>query len=217
MKSADHPPVGIDATCRFVASHYAGNRGIWAYQAFDYINTTFFDDHLPTPLIVWALTPHGSCLGYTSTKSAIIVLHPSLLGGTEKDDPWGYPPELLGPPFAFDTVLHECMHLHIEHCLGGWSGKGTSSHNNDLWVNEVNRIAPLISLDIKAERSKTKRVPIDGEPTKRGKQPTKVIRASGSTVPFDAIAKFPRAVRLHLGQTQWYLDKKLPFPHALEK
>jgi len=68
-----------------------------------------------------------------------------------------------------------------------------------------------------AARSKTRRVPIDGaEPGKRGKMPTRVVRATESTVSFDALSRFPSGVRVELGLTSCYTDKTLPFPHALE-
>jgi hypothetical protein len=42
-----------------------------------------------------------------------------------------------------------------------------------------------------AARSATKRVPVDGPPGKRGKPPTKVVRDTEGTVPFDTVARFP--------------------------
>lgn len=127
-----------------VAEHYYGERGLWSYEMFEAINDTFFDGKLPWPHIVWALTPHGACLGYTSAgRAPVVVLHPSLLGGTEKVNPWGVPERWLGPAYAFDVLLHESIHVNVEYCLGGWQGEGTSSHNNEVWIAEVNRLAPV--------------------------------------------------------------------------
>jgi hypothetical protein len=71
---------------------YWGQRGLFAYQAFDWANKTLFDNQLPWLLIQWALMPHGGCLGHTLCRRAIppvITLHPSLFGATEKGNPWG--------------------------------------------------------------------------------------------------------------------------------
>jgi hypothetical protein len=60
-----------------IADYYAPRHGQWACRAFDAINTTFFDGRLPRPLIVWALTAYGRCLGLTKlTERPTIVLHP---------------------------------------------------------------------------------------------------------------------------------------------
>ncbi len=204
----------VDAACRLIARHYGGARGTWAYEAFDHINATLFDGELPTPLIMWALTPHGGCLGYTQPGAApIITLHPSLLGGTQKPNPWKIDPALLGVAYAYDVLIHECIHVSVHYRLGG--ADCPTSHNNPQWIGEVNRIAPLLGLTITAERSKAKRVPIAGESTKTGKPATKVVRTSEGTIPFAAVATFPHAVRVLLGQTAWYEQNALPFPHAL--
>ena len=202
----------IDAACRLVAGYYGGDAGRWAYAAFDHINATLFAGELPTPLIIWALTPHGACLGSTRPGTApLVTLHPSLLGGREKSNPWGVDPALLGVAYAYDALVHECLHISVASRLGGWAGTGQTSHNNPGWIAEVNRIAPLLGLDITAVPSRTQRVPVPGSPTKRGKQPTKVIRTSGGTIPFRAVATFPHGARLHLGQTAWYTHNHLPF------
>jgi hypothetical protein len=74
--------------------------------------------HLPWPHIIWALTPYGSCLGYSYRAGPpVIVLHPSLLGGTEKANPWQVPAGWLGWRFAADVLLHEAMHLSVIHRL----------------------------------------------------------------------------------------------------
>ncbi len=210
----DEYAADVDAACRLIARHFGGARGTWAYEAFDYINATLFAGELPTPLIVWTITPHGKCLGQTRRGAApVVTLHPSLLGGREKVNPWGIDPALLGVAYAYDVLIHECMHVSVEHRLGG--AKGPTSHNNPQWIGEVNRIAPLIGLTITAERSKVKRVPIADELTTTGKPATKVVRTSEGTIPFAAAATFPHAVRVLLGQTDWYEQNALPFPHAL--
>ncbi len=206
-------PTELAAACRLIARHYDGAKGVWAYEAFDFINAAYFGGRLPTPLIRWTLTPHGRCLGFTRVAAAPeIALHPSLLGGTEKPNPWGVSPAELGVAYAFDTLVHECIHVENQCVQGGWHGTGDTSHNNPLWVGEVNRLAPLLGLaGVRAGTSGTKRVAVEGAPTTRGKPPTKVARTTDGTVPFGAVAAFPAGVRRHLGLVGVYLRDELPF------
>lgn len=201
----------IDA-CKLVARHYEGKRGIFAYRAFEHINATFFDDALPWPLIVWALTPHGRSQAEVRVGKAPpkIVLHPSSLRGTEKPNPWEVDPSWLGWCFAYDLLLHECMHVKVVYLGNG--RRGRTPHDCAQWVAEINRIAPLLGLgDIRAEVSKVKRVPIEGQTTKTGKPATKVKRVNGGNVPSAALAGFPHSVRALLGATDFYTRNVLPF------
>jgi tagatose-1,6-bisphosphate aldolase non-catalytic subunit AgaZ/GatZ len=54
---------------------------------------------------------------------------------------------------ASDVLLHEMIHQRVSQ-TGGWVG-GTS-HNNERFVEEVNRIAKLLGMDIKARVFKQK-------------------------------------------------------------
>jgi hypothetical protein len=157
-----------------------------------------FFDELPCPSIIVGLTPHGGCLGMTySPRYSVaprIVLHQSLWRGTQKENPWKVPPDLLGPRFALDTLIHECIHVSANYRLGG--GIGESSHNNPQWIGEVNRIAPLIGLhDVKAAMSKPKR---------KGAQ---VQRCCDGNITFDQASRFPRAVRMARGEHGYYRDR----------
>lgn len=228
-----HDPILLPDACRAVARHYFGAAGVFAYAAFDYLNATYFDGALPDPLITWALTAHGRCLGAThrASSAAVITLHPSLLGGhspragrsrlgdQDAVAPWGIPPDLLGPVLACDVLLHECIHLTI--AARGETG-GPSSHNNPAWIAEVNRLAPMVGLpDLVAGRSTTIRVPqSDAPPGPRGRPPTVVQRVSGAAyagepLPFAAVAGFPYAAYQLLGRTDRYRTGILPFPHPL--
>jgi hypothetical protein len=202
------------AACKLIARHYGGPRGEFAYECFEHINATLFGGELPWPLITWALTPHGGCLGYTQVcQSAppVIVLHPSLLGGTENKNPWGRDPAILGVCYAYDVLVHECTHVKVG-CLGGWRDAGPTSHNNPLWVAEVNRLAPLLGLgNIQAGRSRLKRVPVNGQLTKTGKPATRVARVSETALPYSCVYMFPYALREHLGRTDFYRANVLPF------
>jgi hypothetical protein len=198
--------------CKEIAKHYYGGKGIFAYEAFEDINARFFEGELPTPLIQWALTAHGRCLGLTaSNKLPVITLHPSLLGGTEKKSPWGVDPALLGVCYAYDVLLHECIHVSTRYLLK-WDGAGDSSHNNPVWVGEVNRIAPLLGFEgIDAQQTRVKRITVEGEKTKRGKDTTKPARVNEGNIPYDAVCGFPHAMRQHFGILDFYQENRLPF------
>jgi hypothetical protein len=190
--------ISIEEACHLVAEHYHGKRGRWIYQAFDWINDTLFAGELPCPLLVLGLTAHGGCLGWTQSsiaKPPTIMLHPSIWGGTEKEDPWGIPPDILGARYALDVLLHESMHVSVNYRLGGPSA-GDSSHNNPEWIAEVNRIAPLIGLPgVQAACSAVKR---EGKKTRR---------VCDGNIPLRAAARFPYAVRELRGELGYYRDR----------
>jgi hypothetical protein len=173
---------------------------VWAYQAFDHLTATYWAGRLPTPLILWLITPYGKCLGDTAPCTpSLIRLHPQL--------------RARGYGFAYEVLLHECIHHAIHSGLVAAPSRGSSSHNNPAWVSEVNRLAPLLGLDIVAGRSTHQRVPIEGAPpTKRGKQPTRVERVTTGTVPYKAVATFPYGVRQHLGLLDWYAQHRRHTP-----
>ncbi len=205
----------IEAACKLLAEHYYGSRGALAYEAFDHINTTFFDDRLPTPNIQWLITPYGRCLGFTSPNVTnrvppLVALHPALLGGGMSNNPWGVAQKYLGACYAYETLLHECMHVAV-HCLMG-GNTGPTSHNSPEWVSEVNRIAPMIGLGgINAAMSKPKRVAAESGLTKTGKPATTVKRVSDGNIPFGAVASFPFGTREFLGDLGIYERNELPF------
>jgi hypothetical protein len=129
-------------SCLTIAQHSYGRKGVWAYETFAFINASYFADRLPWTHILWGLTAHGHCIAWASSardksRPPIVMLHPSLLGGTEREDPWRIPPEWLGPSLAFDTLLHEAIHIHIDYNLGGHNGR--TSHDCKRWVRQVNR------------------------------------------------------------------------------
>ena len=205
----------IEAACKLLANHYYGERGEFAYQAFDHINATFFSGDLPTPNIQWLLTSFGHCLGFTSPTvktrvPPLVALHPSILGGGLSDDPWGIAQKYLGACYAYEVLLHECIHVSVHYLLGGNTGE--SSHNSPQWISEVNRIAPMIGLDgINAAMSKPKRVAAESGFTKTGKPATTVKRVCDGNVPFKAVSTFPHGVRQFLNDLSIYEQNALPF------
>lgn len=198
-----------------VARHFYGDKGVWAYSLFEELNKAFFDSQLPWPHISWAITPYGACLGYSyASGPPVIVLHPSLLHGSEKANPWGVPSSWLGWRFAADVLLHEMIHLSVIYRLGGWSGSGETSHNNPAWVAEVNRLISVLRIPAtdlsKAGMTRTKRIPIEGPLTARGKMPSTVIRATEGNLPFSVVAGFPGALRQHVHQANRYYQGLCP-------
>lgn len=124
----------VPVVTQAVVAHYFGRRGVFANQAFPYLNATYFDGTLPWPLVLWGLTPHGACLGATRTHgdAPIITLHPALLGSRELTTPWGIDARWLGPALVCDVLLHECLHLAVRLHHGGSSG--ATSHNSPEWL-----------------------------------------------------------------------------------
>ncbi len=219
-----HTQLGVtefSEAARLVAAECYGEPGEFGYQAFDWVNATLFDGRLPVPLILWELTAHGACLGQTTSRLAaapVIRLHPSLLGGPAPwANPWHVPSDRLGPAYALDALVHECIHVAVAYLLGG--SNGPTSHNNPRWVAEVQRIGPLLGLNFRAGRSVTKRVPVEsGELGPSGKPKTRTVRVTedGASVEFRAISAFPHAVRGHLDPTHgYYVANVLPFDNVL--
>jgi hypothetical protein len=166
----------IHSAYRLVADHLYrhGNLGKFAYAAFDFINATYFGGSLPETLILWDLTDYGHCLGWCRSSNdgpPIIKLHPNLVMGSSdphQEERWHVPLELLGRCYAFDVLLHECIHACINYNLGGWErldgpqrNKWTS-HNNPLWVAECNRIAKLLGYPSTYTMKKYRRVGGEG-------------------------------------------------------
>jgi hypothetical protein len=132
---------------------FFGELGAWAYDEWARLNELYFEDRNEAGPIIWGLTPHGAKLGHYNPERNEIVLHTSLV--TPSDGAaWGI--RHLGKKYASDVLLHEMMHQRI-HQLS-LSTRGYSSHNNEAWVNEVNRIAGLMGLEVEARVVRQRRV-----------------------------------------------------------
>jgi len=171
------------STLEAVAEAYWGERGKWIYRAFRAVNADYFGGRLPVPLIQWALTPHGSCLGRTQTEvlngRPIVTLHPAIWGSgklrtRELSSAWnGVPACRL---YTLDVLIHELVHVHIN-AVGGEGyaearkGRRITSHDNVWWPGEVERISPLLGLG-EVVASQTKRARREGRmmrvPAKEG-------------------------------------------------
>ena len=195
------PQPEVDAALRLGAEYYHGKKGLWAYDVFDEINAKYFGGLLPTPMIQWALTPHGHCLGLThSGGPPLVTLHPSIMNPSG-ENPWGITHSWLGPRYAWDVLIHELIHVSQRYLHDG--GTGPTSHNNTVWVGELNRLIPLLGFpDLTAGMSRIVRVPIPGLFTKRGKPKTRPVRQSDGDLPHSVVARFPSALRTHLGTAE---------------
>ncbi len=118
----------------------------WAYDTFARINETFFENQLPWPEIRWDAQADGSWLGWCDPirlDVVVIHLHPLLLETGIEQNPWQVPGEWLGERWAGDMLLHEAMHVQVTRLCAG-RHRGTSPHDNDYWIAEVNRLAPML-------------------------------------------------------------------------
>jgi hypothetical protein len=206
----------LHAAYRLVARHVyrVGRLGAFGYAAFDYINATFFEGKLPETLLLWQLTEHGHALGECRSSEdgpPVISLHPALVypakarlpsSEQHREKRWSILREWLGFCYAFDVLLHECIHADINYVLGGWERlqgeRGQqrskwSSHNNPLWVGECNRIARLLGQDTVFDMKKYRR--------KNGR-----LQYGCDGLDFE---HFPACLP---DREAFYLAKKLPFP-----
>jgi hypothetical protein len=80
------------------------------------------------------------------------------------------------------------------------------------WITEVNRLAPLLGFeDVRAGLNRTKRVPIPGLLTRRGKPKTRVARVDEGNVPLDVHSRFPHGLREYFGTADaYYRADELP-------
>lgn len=213
MDSKTLQSVSVRQAYRLIARYVYGPMGTFAYQAFEHINLTYHESRLPEPLILWDITDHGHNLGWCRSRKdgpPIIKLHPSILAGTELETPWGIESEILGACFAYDVLLHETIHVSIEYVHGGWDhlpgcNSLWTSHNNPVWVAEVNRIAEIMDVPVRVSMKRYKRVEIPGVTNENGK----TLKAPRWTHDGDLKPEhFPHG---YAGRREFYLRNELPF------
>jgi hypothetical protein len=161
---------------------FFGELGAWAYDEWARLNELYFEGRNEAGPIIWGLTPHGKRLGHYQPERNEIVLHTSLVTPSD-GTAWGI--RHLGKKYASDVLLHEMMHQRIHQLslpVRGYSND--SPHNNQHWVDEVNRIAPLLGLDVKAQLVKQRRI--------AGKVQW---AAEEGYLSRDELARFPHSVR----------------------
>lgn len=149
-------------------------RQAWLREQFDSINKQFFNNSLPPTDIAITITPYGRAIADASGAMGRIRFHPQTRNHSQSA--------------MWDILLHECIHINIDHNLGGHSNK-RSSHQSIEWVNECNRLAPLLGLGhLRASLPKSKRIMVDGESKVR-----KVVL--DECVPLKVLAGFPATWR----------------------
>lgn len=132
-----------------------GEVGAWAFDEWQILNTTFFDGKNKAGAIIWGSTLHDKSLGYYLVAKNLIYLHKTLVRPVypTNDLKWGI--HHLKKKVASDVLLHEMIHQRVRQ-TGGWVGE--TSHNNERFVEEVNRIAKLLCMNIKARIIKQKTI-----------------------------------------------------------
>ncbi len=133
-----------------------GDFGAWIYDEWKRLNDTIFCGKNIAGVIVWKKTPQDRSLGYYDRIENLIVLHKTLMRPVYPTTGLKWELRRINTRMASDVLLHEMIHQRI-HQTGGWTGE--NSHNNERFVNEVNRIATLLGLNITARviRSKSLR------------------------------------------------------------
>lgn len=125
-----------------------GHFGVWVFDEWNKLNDSFFYGKNIVGEIIWDHTPRDRSLGYYSPEENLIVLHKTLMRPFYPTNNFNWDPRHLNKRKVSDVLLHEMIHQRI-HQTGGW--KGENSHNNVRFVNEVNRIAKLLGIDINAQ------------------------------------------------------------------
>lgn len=127
-----------------------GKYGRWLYEVWEKHNKAYFANQLHPPGIQCGLTPHGRTLGYYTPAYNTITIHWSLIGASGRNKafpfrgkqyPFGLKPS---KDLASDVLLHEMIHQYLFQT--GQYKANDNGHMCDAWVNELNRIAPLIGL-----------------------------------------------------------------------
>jgi hypothetical protein len=195
----------LETAFRLTARSAFGAKGAWAFDAFDVINARYFEKSLPLPWIQWGLTKHARSLGWCRTNGVevpVITLHPAIMAPTT-DKPWGMPANWMGRAMAFDVLLHECVHLSVfvQH---GDARYGTGeAHNNEGWISEVNRIAPMLGFEgIKAATKKPKRFG------------TAVKRTTLGNIPYKYVTCFPYGYYGFTGDAEAYFTTPSRWTHV---
>jgi hypothetical protein len=124
-----------------------GDFGTWAFDEWKTLNETFFNGEMIPGEIIWGSTPNDRSLGYYIAAENLICLHKHLMRPIYPTNHLKWKFRHFNKRKAGDVLLHEMIHQRI-HQTGGWVGE--TRHNNERFVEEVNRIAKLLGMDIKA-------------------------------------------------------------------
>jgi hypothetical protein len=134
----------------------SGDFGAWAFDEWKRLNDALFFGENLAGAIIWEETPQNSSLGYYERTGNLIVLHKTLMRPVYPTTGLKWKLRHLNARMVSDVLLHEMIHQRI-HQTGGWVGE--NSHNNKRFVNEVNRIANLLDLTVKAKIIQSPEIP----------------------------------------------------------
>jgi hypothetical protein len=201
-------PYSLDELAR-LCEDYHGVQGRFAYEAFRWANETIYAGRLPLPLMQWALTAYGHCIGETwlrEDRLPVITLHPTIwrrasapsqlsrmMARRQQEHP-------RGPRYTLDVVIHELLHVYIRYVLNHRE-KSKSSHDDPVWCNEVMRLSPRLGIPA-----------FHAAPTKRQRKDGKMLRVvPEGCLPMADLARWPHTVR----PDGYYKEKTVPFNYGV--
>ena len=165
------------AELKLEAANSFGDFGAWVYDEWKRLNDALFSGKNVAGAIVWKEIPQHRSFGYYDRAGNLIVLHKTLMRPVYPAAGLTWELRRFNSRKASDVLLHEMIHQRI-HQTGGWTGE--NSHNNKRFVNEVNRIANLLGLKIKAKVIPTKTTP-----------DKKIPHAESEYLSVEALSHFP--------------------------
>ena len=143
------------AELKIKATNAFGDFGAWAFDEWKRLNDALFYGKNIAGEIIWKQIPQDSSLGCYYRARNLIVLHKTLMRPVYPTSGHKWELHRFNSRMVSDVLLHEMIHQRI-HQTGGWMGE--NSHNNKRFVNEVNRIAKLLGLTVKAKVLQSKSI-----------------------------------------------------------
>ncbi len=131
------------ATIRQVAIAYWGEFARFSYWCYDQLNPLCFENRIQTPLIQFCrVMPYGSCIGLSHVSDIdrpVIDLFTSL-----------WTKNRFPRVAVLGTIAHELLHFY---CHLVWRERGgcryTTSHNNEIWIQSVLDLSPILNVSMK--------------------------------------------------------------------
>jgi hypothetical protein len=172
---------------------YHGKKGGFVFAGYEWLNARVWDNTLPEPLLQWALTAYGHCLGFiepSTQQPPVITLHPAIWDKSHLSSDKGWAAQIpAGPRFTLDVVLHELIHVEVAYLRGGWMG-GKSSHDNPKWCDAIERAAERLC------GTMLEMQPFKALPTKRiRKDGHQLRRTPDRCLTMDECSRWPHSIR----------------------
>jgi hypothetical protein len=192
---------------------YHGPKGAFAYAAVRWCHEIAFAGTLPVPLVQWALTPYGGCLGNMrpdETAPPVITLHPAIWSSRFRlpSDRKGWAARIpAGVRYTLDVIVHELAHVDVEYVRGGPVVDGKiphSSHDNPRWCESTMAASARL-------RGTLLEVPgFVAQPTRRfraRKGAPMQRRTPEGCLPMADVARWPHSLRPH----EYHRERTVPF------